>query len=43
VIGLVIVTAPISWYFDERKRARKKAEESASASVIAHTEKPKAA
>jgi hypothetical protein len=43
VIGLVIVTAPISWYFDERKRVRKKAEESAPASVIAHTKKPKAA
>ncbi len=26
LIGLVIVTSPISWYTDERKRARKRRE-----------------
>jgi hypothetical protein len=31
LIGFVILVSPISWFADERKRARKKAEESKSA------------
>jgi hypothetical protein len=31
LIGFVIVVSPISWFADERKRARRKAEEAASA------------
>jgi hypothetical protein len=43
LIGIVVVTSPISWYFDERKRARKKAEEPAPAPTTAETGTPKVA